>query len=89
MLFYPLFGILVIGLLMYFVINAPFAFLNNTISNGLNSNVELTYYNDEAIFDTGENVNVKMKLNGSDWYVLFGGLVQDIEVYPPNIYIHQ
>lgn len=36
-LIYPLFGILVIGLLMYFVINAPFAFLNNTISNGLNS----------------------------------------------------
>lgn len=36
-LIYPLFGILIIGLLMYFVINAPFAFLNNAISNGLNS----------------------------------------------------
>lgn len=36
-LIYPVFGILIIGLLMYFVINAPFAYLNNFISNGLNS----------------------------------------------------
>ena len=36
-LIYPLFGILIIGLLMYFVINSPFAFVNNLISNGLNS----------------------------------------------------
>ena len=36
-LIYPLFGILIIGLLMYFVINAPFAFINNLVSNGLNS----------------------------------------------------
>lgn len=36
-LIYPVFGILSIGLLMYFVINAPFAYLNNVITNGLNS----------------------------------------------------
>lgn len=36
-LIYPLFGILIVGLLMFFVINAPFAFINNFISNGLNS----------------------------------------------------
>ena len=36
-LIYPVFGILLIGILMFFVINAPFAFLNNIISNVLNS----------------------------------------------------
>ena len=36
-LIYPLLGILIIGLLMYFVINSPFAFLNNLITDGLNS----------------------------------------------------
>ncbi len=36
-LIYPVFGILIIGVLMFFVINAPFAYLNNVISNGLNS----------------------------------------------------
>ena len=36
-LIYPLFGILFIGLLMFFVINAPFSFINNLITNGLNS----------------------------------------------------
>jgi len=42
-LIYPLFGILIIGILMFFVINSPFAFVNNLISNGLNSlNTEST-----------------------------------------------
>lgn len=36
-LIYPLIGILIIGLLMYFVINTPFAYLNNLITNLLNS----------------------------------------------------
>lgn len=36
-LIYPLFGILLIGLIMYFVINAPFAYINNLISSLLNS----------------------------------------------------
>lgn len=36
-LIYPLFGILFIGLIMYFVIKAPFAYINNFISNLLNS----------------------------------------------------
>lgn len=36
-LIYPLFGILLIGLIMYFIINAPFAYVNNLISNLLES----------------------------------------------------
>lgn len=36
-LIYPLFGILLIGLIMYFIINAPFAYVNNLISNLLQS----------------------------------------------------
>ena len=36
-LIYPVFGILIIGVLMYFVINAPFSFINNLMTNGLNS----------------------------------------------------
>ena len=36
-LIYPLIGILIISLLMYFVINTPFAYLNNLITNLLNS----------------------------------------------------
>lgn len=36
-LIYPVLGILLIGIIMYFIINAPFAFINNIITNFLNS----------------------------------------------------
>lgn len=36
-LFYPVFGVLLIGLLMFFVVEPPVGFLNNVLNNELNS----------------------------------------------------